>query len=285
MRTRSARRATQVAIAGLVSFSLVAAACGSDDDDSEPESTEATSGTDAGDAEPEPEPEPEGDGEPEPEPEPEPEGEGDSGEGELDTEDVVEEPEESGPVAGGTLRYGLEADVDGLNPTTSALAVSGLTMGNAVFDTLTAWTPDNVAVPYLAETVEPVGDDLSKWQVKLREGLTFHDGTPVDSAAIQTNFELQRADLLVGLAVRPYYPETDATTIIDDLTIQFNLLDQNAQFPGALAAQLGMLASPTWLAAAAENPELNQEPVGTGPFAFDSRSQDSVTRFVRNDDW
>jgi peptide/nickel transport system substrate-binding protein len=67
--------------------------------------------------------------------------------------------------------------------------------------------------------------------------------------------------------------------------VQFNLLDSNAYFPATLATQLGMVASPTWLAAALADPTLNQEPVGTGPFKFDSRSQDSVTRFVRNDDW
>ena len=46
-----------------------------------------------------------------------------------------------------------------------------------------------------------------------------------------------------------------------------------------------MVPSPAWVAAAVEDPTLNQQPVGTGPFIFDSRSQDSVTRFVRNDNW
>ncbi|MGI9645813.1 MAG: ABC transporter substrate-binding protein [Ilumatobacteraceae bacterium] len=271
---------TQVAIDGLVSFSLIAAACGSDDDgDAEPASTEAPSGTEAG----EPEPEPEPDGEPEAEPEP---ATTELVEGEIDTEDVVTEEEEpTGPVAGGTIRYGLEAEVDGINPTTSALSSPGLMMGNAVFDNLVAFDTDGNAVPYLAESVEPVDGDISTWQVKLREGITFHDGTPLNAEAVQVNFEAQRGDLLVGLAVRPYFPEEGATEIIDDLTIQFNLLDENALFPGTIAGQLGMVASPTWLAAALENPELNQEPVGTGPFVFDSRSQDSVTRFVRNDAW
>ena len=45
------------------------------------------------------------------------------------------------------------------------------------------------------------------------------------------------------------------------------------------------MSSPTWLAAALADPTLNQQPVGTGPFVFDSRSPDSVTRFVRNEDW
>jgi ABC-type transport system substrate-binding protein len=45
------------------------------------------------------------------------------------------------------------------------------------------------------------------------------------------------------------------------------------------------VSSPTWLAAALADPTLNQQPVGSGPFVFDSRSADSVTRFVRNEDW
>ena len=45
------------------------------------------------------------------------------------------------------------------------------------------------------------------------------------------------------------------------------------------------MSSPTWIAAALDDPTLNQKPVGTGPFVFDSRSPDSVTRFVRNDSW
>jgi peptide/nickel transport system substrate-binding protein len=188
------------------------------------------------------------------------------------------------PVVGGTLRYGLEADVDGINPTQSALSAPGLMMGNAVFDTLAAITPDGRAVPYLAESFTS-NEDFTQWQVKLRPNITFHDGTPLNADAVIVNFEAQRAHPLVGLAVAPFFPETGATEKIDDLTVQFNLLDANAYFPATVTAQLGMVSSPAWLEAALADPTLNQQPVGTGPFRFDSRSQDSVTRFVRNDDW
>src|SRR6056297_1398341 len=272
MRTRSTRRATKMGIAALVSFSLIAAACGGDDDDSgdgggQTDSTEATDATDGDDGEATETTE--------------------SGvqDNEITQDTVAPDDEVGDPVPGGTLRYGLEADVDGLNPASSALSAPGLMMSQAVFDSLVAYDVDGNAVPYLAESVEPVDGDLATWQLKLREGIEFHDGTPVNAEAVQVNFETQRLDPLVGLAVRPYYPETDATTLIDDLTIQFNLLDPNAQFPKALTGQLGYLASPTWLAAALEDPTLNQQPVGTGPFVFDSRSADSVTRFVRNEDW
>ena len=159
-------------------------------------------------------------------------------------------------------------------------------MANAVFDTLTAFDDDGVAVPYLAESVEPaVEGDFSKWVVTLRQGISFHDGTPVTIDAVIQGFETQRNDPLVGLAVKPFYPETGAVERIDDFTAQFNLLEPNAYFPGALTGQLGYVSSPTWLAAALADPTLNQQPVGTGPFVFDSRSPDSVTRFVRNEDW
>ncbi len=194
-------------------------------------------------------------------------------------------PEENAdPVVGGTLRYGISADTNGINPAASSMSVNGLMMGNAVFDTLSATTPDGQWVPYLAESFTP-NDDFTQWTMKLREGISFHDGTPLNADAVVTNFESQRAHPLVGLAVKPFYPEEGATTVVDDLTVTFNLLDPDAKWPTAVAGQLGMVASPTWLAAAAEDGTLNQEPVGTGPFKFESRSEDSVTRFVRNDDW
>jgi len=108
-------------------------------------------------------------------------------------EEIVEE--EQDPVFGGTLRYGLEADVDGLNPTSSALSSPGLTMGHAVFDTIAAYSAEGEPVPYLAESIKPVDGDLSKWRVTLRPDIVFHAGTPLNSEALQVNFESQRADL------------------------------------------------------------------------------------------
>jgi peptide/nickel transport system substrate-binding protein len=274
MRKRSSRRATTYGVAVLVSLSLVAAACGGSDDDGADDTTgtdtEETTAEETGDTTA-----------------PDTEGTEPTGtevvEGELE-EEVVEVDET--PVPGGTLRYGLEADVDGLNPTSSALSAPGLMMANAVFDTLTAYDVDGVAVPYLAESVAPATEgDFSKWVVTIRQGITFHDGTPVTIDAVLLGFETQRNDPLVGLAVKPFYPETGAVERLDDFSAQFNLLEPNAYFPGALTGQLGYVSSPDWLAAALADPTLNQQPVGTGPFVFDSRSPDSVTRFVRNEDW
>ena len=158
-------------------------------------------------------------------------------------------------------------------------------MANALFDTLAAVTHDGTIVPYLAESWEPVDGDLATWQVTLRQGVTFHDGTPFDAAAVQAGFQAQFDSPLIGFGLRPFYPAENTTEVIDEFIIQYNLLDSNAQFPATLSTQGGYIASPTWLAAALIDPALNQAPVGTGPFKIESRTVDSVTRVVRNDDW
>ena len=189
--------------------------------------------------------------------------------------------EEGTPVDGGTLRYGLEADVDGLNPTTSALSAPGYVMAEAVFDTLARVAADGTIVPYLAESFTPSADYKS-WTVKLRPGIKFTDGADLNADAVLKAFLAQQSAALVGLAVRPFYPDEGAAVKIDDLTVQFNQLDANHYWPAALTSQLGMMPSPLWLDAAAADPTLNQKPVGTGPFVFDSRTADNVTRFVKN---
>jgi ABC-type transport system substrate-binding protein len=113
----------------------------------------------------------------------------------------------------------------------------------------------------------------------------FHDGTPLTAEAVQINFETQLANPLVGLSLGPYFPAEGASAVVDDRTIEYSMLEPNAVFPAWLTSQLGMVASPTWLAAATEDATLNQEPVGTGPFVFDSRTPGSQTRVVRNDAW
>jgi len=199
---------------------------------------------------------------------------------------IVQDQEESvlEPVFGGTLRWGLEAEVDGINPTASALSAPGLTMMNAVFDTLAAYDVDGNTVPHLAESFT-ASADCKTWSMKLRSGITFHDGTPLNTEAVSVNFLAQFGDPLVGLAVRPYHPADEPITIVDDLNMNYHLIDANCGWPSALTGQLGAVASPTWIAAAQDDPTLDQQPVGTGPFIFESRVQDQVTRFVKNANW
>ena len=267
-----------------VTAALVLGACGGDDDDDSADDTTTTTtqaGNDGGD-------QPAGTDAP-----PASQG-GDDGGTDANPDDgspVVSTlpretvPPEPAAVEGGVLRYALEADVDGLNPTSSQLtAASGLVMAAAVFDKLAELTDDGTAVPMLAESFTP-NEDFTSWEVALKQGISFHDGAPFNAEAVRINFQSQYDNSLVGLAVKPFFPEEGAVEVLDEYTIRFNLLEPNAQWPAYMASQLGMMASPQWLEAALADPTLNQRPVGTGPFVFESRSEDSVTRFVRNENW
>ena len=263
-------------ISVLLALAMIASACGGGSDAADTvsggDATEAET-SDGGGADDEPADEQPADDEPADQP--------------AETEDTVElvEVDESeDPVFGGTLRYALEADVDGLNPVSSALSAPGLLMGVAVFDTLAVFDDADQWQPYLAESFTP-NNDFTVWTMKLRAGVSFHDGTPLNAAAIAVNFGTVLKDPLVGLAVRPFYNLDNPIEIVDDLTVRFNLSGANASWPTSQTGQLGMVASPAWLEAALEDPTLNQAPVGTGPFVFESRSEDSVTRMVRNETW
>ncbi len=272
-------------LALMLAFSLFAIGCGGgDDDDGSSASSSSESSSESSSSETTEEAPAEEEAEEAPAEEAEEE---EAEEEEAEEAPIVETQEESAlePVFGGTLRWGLEAEVDGINPTASALSAPGLTMMNAVFDTLAAFDVDGNWVPHLAESFS-ASEDCKTWTMTLRDGINFHDGTPLNAEAVSVNFLTQFSDPLVGLAVRPYYASAEeALTIVDDLTVSFNLLDANCGFPSALTGQLGATASPTWLAAALEDPTLDQQPVGTGPFVFESRTEDSVTKFVRNENY
>ena len=97
-------------------------------------------------------------------------------------------------------------------------------MMNAAFDTLAAYDVDGNTVPHLAESFTSSAD-CKTWSMKLRDGITFHDGTPLNTEAVSVNFLAQFADPLVGLAVRPYHPADEPITIVDDLNMNYNLID------------------------------------------------------------
>lgn len=263
MITRSSRSRLARILALVLAFTMFAAACG-DDGGGEGTSTDDTAPTNTGDAT---------------------SGAGvdpDSGAGETSVETLP--PDSADPTPGGTLRISVEAETDGLNPTVNRYAVAAYQMAKAVLEPLATWDTDGFPTPYLAEGWESSEDGLT-FTLFLREGITFHDGTPLNADAVIRNFEGQLADALISLAVKPALDLDNPIEKIDDLTVQYNLALPNQQFATALPSQLGLVASPAWLDAAVEDPSLNQEPVGTGPFVFESRVVDEVTRFVRNDNW
>ena len=201
-----------------------------------------------------------------------------------DGEAEVEAPAEPEPQSGRTLRVGVEAESDGLNPAANNLAVSGLITTFAIFDPLAYFDTEGNGVPFLAESFTKIGDGTA-WQMKLREGVRFHDGTELDADDVVATFEAQLVDPVLSLAYRPGFDPVEPIRKVDEYTVEYKGIRPFARLPIAFTGQLGMVLPSEWLQRALNDSSLNQMPVGQGAFMIESRVQDEVTVLVRNPDY
>ena len=202
----------------------------------------------------------------------------------ADGSDVASRDEETAVQQGGTMRVALQTEANSLNPTTEPLNAAPVLLANAVFDTLTVVDDENQWHNYLTESWTP-NDDFSAWEVTLRDGVLFSDGEQLDADAVVNSLSRAVEHPLVGLVFEPAFGDRDPEEIfqsIDELTFSVNLLGPNAQLPFFFSTQIGMIGSPLWLEAAEDDPELNQFPVGAGPYMISERIQDQRTVLVRN---
>ena len=68
------------------------------------------------------------------------------------------------------------------------------------FDPIAAVGDDEKVHPYLAESITP-NADCTQWTVKLRSGISFTDGTPVNADAVIDNLQRSGFGLAVSAAV------------------------------------------------------------------------------------
>ena len=201
-----------------------------------------------------------------------------------DGEAATDAPAESGPQLGGTLRVGASAEGDGLNPAVNSFSGPVYLMAYPLFDPLTYYDTDGNWVPFLAESWTKIGDG-TVWQMKLREGVRFHDGTDLDADDVIATFNAQLNDPVVGFAYKPGFDAEAPIRKVDDYTVEYKGVRPAARLPIAFTSQLGMILPSEWLERAAADSTLNQYPVGTGPFMVDNRILDEVTVLVRNPDY
>lgn len=165
----------------------------------------------------------------------------------------------SEPTAGGTVKFAVEAESDGFNPTTNRWAVSGHMVGSAVFDPLAAYDENGKAQPYLAKSFTPSAD-FKTWTIELRPNVNFSDGTPVDSAAVTKSLNTVRKDPLVGIALA----NVATVTASGPLSVTLVMIDPDASLPAGLTTQVGYVVAPAQLDA--PSPANTRAPIGSGPF-------------------
>ena len=194
------------------------------------------------------------------------------------------------PVQGGKLVVGIEADTGSpWTPSKILCATSCYVTIGSIYDTLTNVTEDGKVVPYLAESITP-NADYTVWSFKARSGVKFHDGTPFDGAAMVDNIVRQYKSFLTAKVLSDVATNPDGSPQIvvdpaDPMTMTITLKRPWVIFPIYFAAQVGFIASPTWLAAADKDPTLEPKPVGTGPFVFKDYKPGESFDATRNPDY
>ncbi|BBG05345.1 MULTISPECIES: ABC transporter substrate-binding protein [Pseudonocardia] len=146
---------------------------------------------------------------------------------------------------------------------------------DVVYESLIGRTPAGDIEPGLATEWE-LSDDNRVLDLTLREGVTFTDGAPFDSAAVVTSLEAFRESGAQKTVLAPL--QTVEATGPNSVRLTFDA--PSGYMVNALAGEAGIVVSPQ----AIDDPDLGTKPVGTGPFALTGLQQGKVT-FSKNEDY
>jgi peptide/nickel transport system substrate-binding protein len=173
---------------------------------------------------------------------------------------------------GGTLRIALSAEPDKLDPTLARTLV-GRTVFNAICEKLYDVDSKLAVVPQLAAALPEFSADGLTVTIKVRTGVKFADGTPLDATAVKTSID--RHTTLTGSARRSELSSVDSVSVTDPATVTFKMKKAFAPLTAVLADRAGMIMSPTALKASGDN--FGTNPVCVGPFKFATRvAQDRI---------
>jgi peptide/nickel transport system substrate-binding protein len=184
------------------------------------------------------------------------------------------------PVVAADLRIGLQEDPDVLDPDQSRTFV-GRIVYTSLCDKLVDITPELKIIPQLA-TGWSWSDDSKVLTMDLREGVVFHDGTPLDAEAVKANIE--RSKNLPESRRKSEVKSIASVAVSGQYQVKMTLSAPDATLLAQLADRSGMMVSPT--AAEAAGADFGAKPICSGPFKFVERvAQDRIVLEKFADHW
>ena len=132
--------------------------------------------------------------------------------------------------------------------------------------------------PMLATEWEFV-DDGTALEMSLRDDVTFIDGEPFNAEAVKAN--LERAIELPESAIKGSLARIESVEAVEEFKVRINLNGPGGNLPSVLSERAGSMISP----AAFDNPDLDQNPVGSGMAKPTEYVPGQVSRWERNEDY
>jgi peptide/nickel transport system substrate-binding protein len=171
----------------------------------------------------------------------------------------------SQPKQGGTLVFLDSVNHTNLYPPIGHFANNGLM--NQLTDRLTWQNPETQEIePWLAESWE-INTDATQYTFKLRKGVTFSDGTPLDAAVVSKNYDsFGVGNPSLKQPVSEVINNYDHSEVIDPLTVRFYFKRSSPGFlQGTSASNSGIVALSTIARPFEQFGDANNI-IGTGPF-------------------
>ncbi|MEW6423660.1 MAG: ABC transporter substrate-binding protein [Bacillota bacterium] len=139
-----------------------------------------------------------------------------------------------------------------------------------IYEGLVRFKPGSFEVEPCLATGWKASQDKLNWTFKLRPGVTFHDGTPFDAAAVKYSFDRQINNLTANTSM--VFGMVESIQVLDRLTVRFKLKFPYAPFLNNLALPfVTPIVSP---AAQKDGGDPALQPAGTGPYMLEKREQE-----------
>ncbi|WP_377192172.1 ABC transporter substrate-binding protein [Ruegeria meonggei] len=175
------------------------------------------------------------------------------------------------------ITIAMQLEPPHLDPTSAAAQAIDSVVYTNIFEGLTRFMGDGSVVPGLAESWE-ITDDGTVYTFKLRDGVTFHDGSAMDAKDVKFSLDRAMAEDSAN-AQKALFNSVASVEVVDPLTVKVTLSEPNGNF-------LFNMAWGDAVIVASESIEgIKTNPVGTGAFTFGDWVQGDSITLNRNPDY